>query len=232
MTEKEFLTRVANRLGRSAPVTEKPAWKPSLPLPNIGPTDPEALVERFQAELAKLSGTSYRVGSAAEVAPLVLQILAEAGAAAGPGTVVRWDDPTLQGLGLDEALSGAGFTVVPFRHGADRRTQIETAEQSVAGITGVDAAIAETGSLVMGSSRPGANAPGRGRTVGLLPPLHIAIVRREQLVYSTVAVFRRLAQGPMPSQLIFASGPSRSADIENDLSIGVHGPKQVHVIIV
>jgi L-lactate dehydrogenase complex protein LldG len=231
MTEKAFLTRVANRLGRGTPATQKPEWRPAMPVPNVGPTDPDALADRFEAELAKLSGRSYRVGSAAVVAPLILQILAEAGVAA-PGDVVRWDDPTVVGLGLDEALTGAGFTVIPFRHGADGRRQAETAEQSVAGITGVDIAIAETGTLVMGSSRLEQGAPGRGRTVSLLPPVHIAIVRKEQLVYSTVAVFRRLAQGPMPSQVIFASGPSRSADIENDLSIGVHGPKQAHVIII
>ena len=69
------------------------------------------------------------------------------------------------------------------------------------------------------------------RVVGLLPPVHIAIVRREQLVFSALAVFRRLAAAPIPPQVVFASGPSRSADIENDLSIGVHGPGQVHVIL-
>jgi len=104
----------------------------------------------------------------------------------------------------------------------------------VSGITGADFAIAETGTLVLGSSRPGvAGGPGRGRTVALLPPIHIAVVRKEQFVYTPAHVFQRLRQlGVMPSQVIFASGPSRSADIENDLSIGVHGPCQAHVIII
>jgi L-lactate dehydrogenase complex protein LldG len=57
-------------------------------------------------------------------------------------------------------------------------------------------------------------------------------VRKEQIVYSSVSVFRRLAAGPMPSQVIFKSGPSRSSDIENDLSIGVHGPGHLHVILL
>jgi L-lactate dehydrogenase complex protein LldG len=230
ISQHEFLTKVANRLGRSEAMTAKPEWTRSKPLPNPGPTDKEALAERFCAELQKLSGKTYRAASAAAVPAIVTQILKDAGA---EGHVVRWDDHTLDGLGIDEAVAEAGLTVVPVQHGAFRLQVLDKAEQAFAGITGVDMAIAETGTLVMGSSKLGEQgAPGRGRTVSLLPPLHIAIVRKEQLVYSTVAVFRHLAVGPMPSQVVFASGPSRSADIENDLSIGVHGPKQVHVIVV
>ena len=231
ITEKEFLTRVANRLGRRDPApANAPRWAPSQPLPTFGYTDPEKLTERFELELAKLSGKSYRVASEAEVAPLIVSILKEAGA---EGHVVRWDDPTLDGLNLDAALAEAGFKVVPFATDAWGRQLVEKAEEAVAGITGVDMAIAETGTLVMGSSRIGdAAAPGRGRTVSLLPPIHFAIVRKQQFVYSTLDVFRKVGAGAKPSQVAFASGPSRSADIENDLSIGVHGPKQAHVIII
>lgn len=230
MNQQAFLNRVRARLGRSV-ADGVPEWQPSLPIPDPGPTDTEALVERYQAELVKLSGNSYRVSSEAEIAPLVVRILKESGVS---GHVVRWDDPTLNGLGLDEALGAAGFPVTPVKHGEPGRPQVELVEQAVAGITGADFAIAETGTLVMGSSRPGeAGAPGRGRTVSLLPPVHIAVVRKEQFVYTAAQVFQRLRQmGVLPSQVIFASGPSRSADIENDLSIGVHGPAQVHVIII
>lgn len=230
MNQQLFINRVRNRLGRSGAEGD-PQWQPSLPIPEVGPSDAEALVERYQAEMAKLSGKTYRVMSEAEVAPLVVGILKEAGVA---GEVVRWDDPTLANLGLDEALGAAGYPVTPFKHGEAGRPQVELAERSVAGITGVDFAIAETGTLVMGSARLGeAGAPGRGRTVSLLPPIHIAVVRKEQMVYTPAHVFQRLAKlKVMPSQVVFASGPSRSADIENDLSIGVHGPCQVHVIII
>ncbi|HYF79601.1 MAG TPA: lactate utilization protein C [Symbiobacteriaceae bacterium] len=230
MNQQTFINRVRTRLGRSGTEGE-PQWVPSLPIPEVGPSDAEALVERYQVELAKLSGKSYRVLSEAEVAPLVVGILKEAGVA---GSVVRWDDPSLNGLGLDEALGAAGCSVTALKHGEPGRPQVELAEASVAGITGADFAIAETGTLVLGSSRPGvAGGPGRGRTVALLPPIHIAVVRKEQFVYTPAHVFQRLRQlGVMPSQVIFASGPSRSADIENDLSIGVHGPCQAHVIII
>ena len=231
ITEKEFLTRVANRLGRRDPAPADAAkWAPSQPLKTVGPTDPDKLAERFELELTKLSGKAYRVASEADVAPLIVSILKEAGV---EGHVVRWDDPTVASLNLDETLGGAGYRVLPFSADGFGRQLVEKAEEAVAGVTGVDMAIAETGSLVMGSSRIGdADAPGRGRTVSLLPPIHFAIVRKSQFVYSTLDAFRKVRSGPKPSQVIFASGPSRSADIENDLSIGVHGPKQVHVIIL
>ncbi|MFZ5826440.1 MAG: LutC/YkgG family protein [Bacillota bacterium] len=231
MNQQEFLARVSARLGRTSPAEAgRPQWQPSAPLPNIGPTDREALVERFVLEAEKLSTKVYQVASEAEVAPMVVAILG----AEETGTVVRWQDPTLEGLGLDEVLTNAGHWVTPFRHGTESQPQLELAEKAIAGITGVDMAIAETGTLVLASSRIGEpDAPGRGRTVSLLPPIHIAVVRKEQIVYSTLSLFRRLAAaGPLPSQVAFASGPSRSADIENDLSIGVHGPKEVHVILV
>jgi len=228
--EQAFLTRVAQRLGRSVPLKEPPAGVPSDPLPSVGPTDPEALAGRFQAELEKLSGHVTRVTTEAAVAPTVVRILKQAGVR---GTVVRWQDPTLDGLGLDEALQAAGYEVVPFAPGADGGSLMQAAARAGAGITGCDGAVAETGTVVLGSSCPGvAGAPGRGRVVSLLPPVHVVVLRREQIVYGMADLLRRLGGGPLPSQVIFATGPSRSSDIENDLSIGVHGPGVVHVILL
>ena len=230
MTQQTFINRVRNRLGRSGTEGD-PQWTPALPIPTPGPTETEALVERYQAEMAKLVGKTYRVMSEAEVAPLVVGILKEAGAT---GSVMRWDDPSVNALGVDEALTAAGYEVAAMKHGEPGRPQVEAAERAIAGITGADMAIAETGTLVMGSAQLGvAGAPGRGRTVSLLPPIHIAVLRKEQIVYTPAEVFAKLRKlGKLPSQVVFASGPSRSADIENDLSIGVHGPCQVHVIII
>lgn len=225
MNEQEFLARISSRLGRRSPADVKPQWQPSLPLPNIGPSEPEALAERFTAELTRLGGVVHRATSEAQVGMMAAGILLELGLS---GPVVRWEDPTLEGLAIDDGLESAGFPVILFAPGL-----LDDAEKAVAGVTGVDWAIAETGSLVLSSHRlDRADTPGRGRVVSLLPPVHIAVVRKEQLIYSTVAVFRGLAAGQMPPQVVFASGPSRSADIENDLTIGVHGPGQVHVIIV
>jgi L-lactate utilization protein LutC len=94
------------------------------------------------------------------------------------------------------------------------------------GLTGCDAAIAETASLVMFS------APGRPRTVSLLPPVHVAVVRREQLCFGMADVFSRFRErfGQAASCTVI-TGPSRTADIELTLTLGIHGPGRVVVIV-
>jgi len=240
--EQDFLARVAAQLGRS-PEAAPPRFTPSRPLPDVGPKGAEALAERFQKELERINGVVHRVSDASQVAPTIVRILEEAlgparaGAAgnaggtaepngAGATAVARWSDPVLDEYGIDQALEGAGYRVLAYRPGDDGRAFVEQVEKAPAGIVACDAAIAETGTLVMASS------PNRGRTVSLLPPVLIAVLRKEDIVFDSVRVFRRLAQSPMASQVIFKSGPSRSSDIENDLTIGVHGPGALHVILL
>jgi L-lactate dehydrogenase complex protein LldG len=92
------------------------------------------------------------------------------------------------------------------------------------GITGAAYGLAATGSVAVSSARAG------GRSASLLPPVHLALVPASCVVASASEVWRnmpeRFPEGP-PSQLVFISGPSRSADIEFTLTVGVHGPKRV-----
>ena len=86
--------------------------------------------------------------------------------------------------------------------------------------------MAETGSLVMFS------APGRSRAVSLLPQFHIALVERAKLYFSMAEVFetyRDRLEGS--ASCTFITGPSRTADIELTLTLGIHGPGRVAVII-
>ncbi len=106
---------------------------------------------------------------------------------------------------------------------------IESLYEMDAGLSEVQAAIAETGTLVCWSG------PGRGRGVSLVPPIHIAVVRRSDLVPDLVDYFARHAgQGPehLPSSVVFITGPSKTADIEGILITGVHGPRAVHILLV
>lgn len=90
------------------------------------------------------------------------------------------------------------------------------------GITGVRCAIAQTGTLVLTSDA--------GRKASLLPMNHIALVRAEQLVPTMAEAFEKHMD--LPTAWVQATGPSRTADIEQTLEIGVHGPGVVHVILV
>lgn len=101
------------------------------------------------------------------------------------------------------------------------------------GITGANIAIASTGSIVLVTNE------GNGRLVMTLPPVHVAVVGIEKIVPSldeAFEVLKLLAPSATGQKLSvytsFTTGPSRSADIENSLTIGVHGPKEVHIVLV
>ena len=99
------------------------------------------------------------------------------------------------------------------------------------GITGADFAIADTGTLVLLSG------PEQPRLTSLLPPVHIAILEKETIVPNIHALFARLGKSyenydKLCSCISFITGPSRTADIELNLTLGVHGPGRAIVIIV
>jgi L-lactate utilization protein LutC len=94
-------------------------------------------------------------------------------------------------------------------------------------ITGVVAAVAETGTLMCVSS----NESARGAT--LIPPLHIALVAEAQIVGDLFDLFAQLAAGPeLAAAVSLITGPSKTADIEGVLVTGVHGPGEVHIVVL
>lgn len=112
--------------------------------------------------------------------------------------------------------------------GADRA--LERANEWDAGINRPDYAIADLGGVAVISSDE------QSRSVSLVPPLYIALVTPNKLVYSRYSVLSEVSarsrQSGPPSSLTFISGPSRSADIEMDLSIGVHGPGEMIAVLI
>jgi L-lactate dehydrogenase complex protein LldG len=93
------------------------------------------------------------------------------------------------------------------------------------GFTGARAAVARTGSIVVDSGRAGC------RTASLLPPMHVALVATAAMVDEPGDLWRSLGR-PMPSNLVQITGPSRSADIELIITLGVHGPRTLWVGLV
>jgi L-lactate dehydrogenase complex protein LldG len=96
-------------------------------------------------------------------------------------------------------------------------------------ITGCEALIARTGSILMSSAQES------GRTVSVYAPVHICIAYSGQLVYEIREGLEMLMEkykNKLPSFITLATGPSRTADIEKTLVVGVHGPKEVYVFLV
>lgn len=131
-------------------------------------------------------------------------------------SILSWDPEELP-YGAGEALQGE---TVAF--GRDAR---ELQAQADIGLTGCEAALAETGSLAMVSG------PGRPRTASLLPLTHIALIRQADLLQGMGEFFERYRQSPVLPYVVFITGPSRTADIELSLTLGVHGPGKLILIL-
>ena len=183
------------------------------------------------ADTAQLRGWKvYRADNSGTALDYIYNLAVSSEAA----SVVRSNEEVFQIVNVDEPLSSKGIDVAVMDSslGPAREVLRQKAADADLGITGVDYAIAETGSAVVLPRR------GLSRLVSLLPPVHLAIVRRDQIVDSLEDLFilRRLAyyrgNGDMGSYMNFITGPSRTADIEQTLVIGVHGPKEVHLVLL
>ncbi len=144
-------------------------------------------------------------------------------AARGCRHVAVGTSPRLQ-AGLAEALQG--LKVSRF----DRPLETWKAElfdEVDVGITDTLAGVADTGTLVL---QPGPQEP---RTLSLVPPLHVALLRASTLHASLPAAFLALApEADMPANLLLVTGPSKTADIQQVLAYGAHGPKALVIIVV
>jgi L-lactate utilization protein LutC len=109
----------------------------------------------------------------------------------------------------------------------DERELRELCAHVDVGVTSADYALADTGSLVMFSSAEEA------RMISLLPPVHLAVVRRERILTGLEELFTlEPLPGQRSSSMVLITGPSRTADIEQILIRGVHGPGELHVVVV
>ncbi len=132
--------------------------------------------------------------------------------------------------GLDERLDDVLHALPPelecLRFDRDFEPLSDLLFESVdAGISCCDAGVAETGSLYLASS------PQQPRSLSLVPPLHVALLPRERLLDDLDALFAEPEGSARPVNRVLISGPSKSADIEQVLAYGVHGPKRLLTVI-
>ena len=188
------------------------------------------LLDRLADMAGKGGWNVHRVSGAEAALGQVDSIIGEVGAT----RVVRSGQTVFDDVPVDTALQLRGLEVVPVVRGvsATREELREQMRGADIGLTGTDYALAETGSLVILPRQ------GLSRLVSLVPPVHVALVRPEEVLESLHDLFllRRLEfkrrGGEMGSYLNFITGPSRTADIEMTIVQGVHGPRSVHMVIV
>lgn len=224
MSRESFLSRVrqAAQAGRAYRVHLHP-----VP-PDAGYVGVEGdLVTKMAAEVDAVGGKAFIVPDFAAAKTVLSQLLDEAHAK----SALCWQHEVLDRMDLTQFL--ASRQVV--RHSYDSHAALDQPSQRAImlagdiGISSVDLAIAETGTLLVCSQ------PGQERVASLLPPMHVAIVERRQIVPDLIDAFgilhdRGLAN--LPSNITLITGPSKTGDIELQLTTGVHGPKHWRVILI
>ena len=206
--------RILGRLRRAQqpfqdvqPITERRHMLPPQDL------SPGQRLSQFISEAEALGCVVYQLDRSSAIEQ-IMDLLG------GDKTVLSWDDGELPLEGLHGALASLGVRVA--RHD-DSGVRV--------GITGVNAALAATGSLALESGA------GRYRSASLLPDLHIALMRAEQILPDLESWQAAQERDGYPaftsaSNTTLISGPSKTADIGHELVKGAHGPREVHVLIL
>ncbi|PDV98271.1 LutC/YkgG family protein [Candidatus Chloroploca asiatica] len=229
MSREQILATLRTSLASNRAWLEAEAQKaPHTPPPFVLPPADD-LAAQFAAELTKLEGRVYQVADDEEALETIATLL-EARKAT---MAVAWDRAQIGLPGLDTLLAERGVQVLdPVVRDEARKAQLQVLEPAPVCLSGAEFAIAESGSLVL------YHGPGRPRLASLLAPTHIAVIRSDQIVRGLGEAMTRLREryaGTLfdaTSNLTFISGPSRTADIEMTLSLGIHGPPELHVVLV
>lgn len=225
-SQEAFLSRIRGRMRRGGTPTAHPGS-------NVWPPGHEERfsyaqkADLFAKTLDGLGGRTLRAETLDEAFALIRDALVERGVKGVLTSGGDWSG--LRAVVGEAGIEVDGWDTIAFGPGEPDR-EISRADRWGAGIAWVDYAVADTGSVAIISD------PEQGRSVSLVPPLFIALIAPDVLVYSRRTVLEKVSEASktagVPSSLTFITGPSRSADIENDLSIGVHGPGEMIAVLV
>ena len=197
---------VRHSLGRTeqTPLNLRPAIYESRQLESV-----DSETEHFLDEVHNLSGVAQKI-SRENVAAALKSLVAENNI----HKATLWHTPLFEQLGIETTFRSLGVGIVSPIANKNEMALCDL------GITEADFLLPETGTLVLRSSAV------KPRAVSLLPRIHLAIVRPEMLRLDLHQVF---AEAKDSHYLVFITGPSRTADIELTVTLGVHGPKNLYV---
>lgn len=176
----------------------------------VFPSPEDDLAVLFAAEFSRLQGFFAYCMDESDLVRQVSELFAEKG----------WKTPHCPEEPLRALFNRQGHPLFG--------TDTDVAACDVA-LTGCEALVARTGSIVLSAAQP------EGRTTSAYAPVHICVAFTSQLVYDIQDALSRMQQrygARLPSLITFATGPSRTADIEKTLVVGVHGPGQVYCFLM
>ena len=207
--------QILNRLSTAHPVlgTTEPGEK-YIPVSPFVDQSSQGLLDRFVEQAKSLASMVYLPASQEEAIQVILDLLD------GDHSVLAWDYEHIPLPGLAEAFASHDIQIAPQRDASVR-----------VGITGADVALAATGSLVL------MTGAGKPRLASLLPPVHIVMIQQSQILMDLEAWVAVLRQEGLDTfrkiaSAMIISGPSRTADIAMQLILGMHGPGELHILIL
>jgi L-lactate dehydrogenase complex protein LldG len=176
------------------------------------------IIDLFITRAEAVSAQVQRVSTKSLAMELMVRLLHQEGVADKPGCYAVWAACPMLGAAdrrvLESSVPGLRFDVTR-----------ELAAEAKVGISQMDWALANTGTVVQTADEVDK------RLVSTLPPLHVAIVSAEELLPDLSALFKQ-CDPQKAAYISFITGPSRTADIERVLTIGVHGPERLIIVLV
>ena len=213
---EDILSLVRDAIGRSAssPPPSAPEYANTTLIPTRARGTPAELVSRFIEMAIEAESTIDRIATTGELGRAVARWLADSDL---PPNIVAAPNPVLDDAGWDDA----GLTV---RRGAATGDDLVSVTPALAGI-------AETGTLMVTAT------PDNPYTLNFLPDTHIAVLDARTIVGGYEDAWAQLRQngekgGGLPRTVTLITGPSRSSDIERIVTIGVHGPRRLHIVLI
>jgi L-lactate dehydrogenase complex protein LldG len=228
-SREEFIASISGKLGRPKPEPVQPPRWTDHPAGELDEVESmEEMVALFIRELKEVGGMVHRVNDAGSLSGAIQSFIR----AGDPETLVIWDSEDKRARTIQTACHSlfgdeGGDRVILWKENTENEALVVRAERAGMGIVYADYGIAETGTVVL------LNGGGRGRSVSLLPNSIGILLRTSDMHRRITPVLRELKRHASDHSCInFITGPSRSADIEMSLSIGVHGPGRVTVFLI
>lgn len=220
---QDFLSYLALQLGRPTPMSVEPI---EVQLPHYTLNSQEERMDILLKNWESLGGK----GAKAKTPDEVVQALKSWFGDPEPQwlnstSIVTWGELPDLAKSAFEQLQWKTYAYPSSN--SSRSERIASIASAELGVTGVDYGIVQSGSIVLKSNST------RGRAVSLVPPRHLAFLAASQIKDELAQIMEELLkEGTPPAAIELISGPSRTSDIEMDLSIGVHGPIEVYLVIM
>lgn len=220
---QDFIAHLAQKLGRPTPTSVEPL---EFSFPHYHLNNQEERMDTLLANWEALGGQGIKARTPEEAVQALQDWFGDPVPEWLENTsIMVWEDLPDFAKNTFEQLHWA--TQAYSDPSKDRAARITAVAQAQLGVTGADYGIVQSGSLVLKSN------PQRGRAVSLVPPRHLTFLAASKIKDELAEIMEELlTSGAPPATIEIISGPSRTSDIEMDLSIGVHGPIEVYLVIM